>query len=105
MIISRDDLRFWDVRIRERRIRSKQLSPKQLQQHLDALPDVADKATISVPLDEPDERANERLRSTPQIRVTLTAPPDQLDIDDDDIEDDDDDDDDIDDDEDEDDLK
>ena len=44
MTITREDLRFWDVRTIERRIRRGQLPRKDFEKHLKGLPDVADKA-------------------------------------------------------------
>lgn len=107
MIIQRTDPRFWDVRVTERRIRRSELTRADLEAHLNELPDVAERATISVPLDEPEARVRER---RPMVKV---SPPisrlggadkrldDDLDDDDDDLVDDldeDDDDDDLDDD-------
>ena len=67
MIIQRNDARFWDVRLLERRVRRNELTRKDLEAQLASLPDVADKATESKPLEEPDERRAER-RS--MVRVT-----------------------------------
>ena len=44
MTITREDLRFWDVRTAERRIRRGELSQRELEKHVKALPDVAEKA-------------------------------------------------------------
>ncbi len=98
MLISRDDLRFWDVRTRERRLRRGEVVMTEIFARLDSLPDATDKATLSSPLEEPDERANER-RAVPYVRVTMPPPRDDSDLDDlDDLDDDDDDEDDDDDD-------
>ncbi|MCS6912400.1 MAG: hypothetical protein RMK29_07795 [Myxococcales bacterium] len=75
MLISRDDPRFWDVRTRERRIRRGEISLREVEEYLQSLPDVSDKATISVPLEEPDERARERRPQKPIIRATPPPPP------------------------------
>lgn len=97
MLITRDDLRFWDVRTRERRIRQGELTPNEVKEQLAALHDSGDKATISAPLEEPDDRAHER-RPVMMVRVTPPDPRSVLDLDDlDDIDDDEDDDDDLDD--------
>ena len=53
MTISREDPRFWDVRLLERRIRHGLLNKKDVEKHLKTLPDVADKAAPAV-LDEED---------------------------------------------------
>lgn len=74
MLISRDDPRFWDVRTRERRIRRGEISLQEVEEYLKALPDVSAKATISVPLEEPDERARERRPQHPIIRATPPPP-------------------------------
>ena len=102
MLISRDDPRFWDVRTRERRLRAGEMETAEVEAHLEALPDVTEKATASNPLDEPDERAHERRAHVPYVRVTMPPPRDESDDDlyDDDDEDDEDDDDDDDDDDD-----
>jgi len=94
---------FWDVRVQERRLRRGELNEKQLNEYLQSLPDVADKATASVPLEEPIERPVPR---RPQVRITA-APASRRDMDldaddlDSDLIDDEDDDDDLDDDDDE----
>ena len=44
MTITREDLRFWDVRTIERRIRRGLVGRKDYDKHLKSLPDVADKA-------------------------------------------------------------
>ena len=59
---------LWDVRILERRLRRGEVSDKQLQAYLQTLPDVADKATASIPLEEPIERPPPR---RPQVRRSL----------------------------------
>ena len=64
--VSNDPI-FWDVRVQERRLRRGELTEKQINAHLQALPDVADKATVSVPLEEPIERPPPR---RPQVRIT-----------------------------------
>lgn len=93
---------FWDVRVQERRLRRGELTEKQIQAHIQTLPDVSDKATASVPLEEPIERPPPR---RPQVRITAApATRRDMDIDLDDldadlIDDEDDDDDDLDDDE------
>jgi len=99
--VSNDPI-FWDVRVQERRLRRGELTEKQLNEHLQSLPDVADKATVSTPLEEPIERPPPR---RPQVRITA-APAVRRDLDgDDDLDgdliDDDDDDDDLDDEDDE----
>jgi hypothetical protein len=58
MTITRDDPRFWDVRLLERRIRHGQLNHKDVEKHLKSLPDVADKAAPMV-LDEDDDAADD----------------------------------------------
>ena len=103
MIIQRTDPRFWDVRVVARRIRRSELSRADLETHLNALPDVADRSTPSIPVEEPEARVRER---RPMVKVS--PPPaisrlgadksrlDDLDVDDDlddDIDDDEDDDD------------
>ncbi|MFO0622749.1 MAG: hypothetical protein U0745_15255 [Polyangia bacterium] len=69
---------FWDVRVQERRLRRGELTEKQLIEHLQSLPDVADKATASVPLEEPIERPPPR---RPQVRITA-APVSRREMDD-----------------------
>ena len=100
--VSNDPI-FWDVRVQERRLRRGELTEKQINAHLQALPDVADKATVSVPLEEPIESPPPR---RPQVRITA-APLSRRDSEDGDdletdlLDDDEDDDDDLDDEEDE----
>lgn len=67
MIIQRTDPRFWDVRVVERRIRRNELTRSDLDTHLGTLPDVADRSTPSVPLDEPEARVRER---RPLVKVS-----------------------------------
>lgn len=108
MIIQRTDPRFWDVRVVERRVRRNELTRSDLETHLAALPDVSERATLSVPLDEPEARVRERrplVKVSPPAISRLGAGKglDDLDGDidddlDDDLDDDDDDDDDLDDD-------
>jgi hypothetical protein len=43
MTITRDDPRFWDVRLLERRLRKGQISKKDYEKYLKSLPDAADK--------------------------------------------------------------
>lgn len=107
MIIQRTDPRFWDVRVIERRIRRGELTRAEHEAHQNALPDVTDLSTPSVPVEEPEARVRER---RPAVRVTpppsigrLGADKSHLeDIDDDLMMDDEDDDDDLDDDDDDD---
>ena len=102
MLINRDDPRFWDMRTRDRRIRRGELTLQDVEAHLMALPEVGEKATISVPLEEPDERARERRAAANFVRATMPPPSkdddfddlDDLDDEDDEDEDDDDEDDD-----------
>lgn len=90
---------LWDVRILERRLRRGEVSDKQLQAYLQTLPDVADKATASIPLEEPIERPpprrpQVRITAAPAVRRDMDLDSDELDsdlIDDDDDDDDDDD--------------
>ena len=69
--VSNDPI-FWDVRVQERRLRRGELTEKQLLEHLQNLPDVADKATVSVPLEEPIERPPPR---RPMVRITAAPSP------------------------------
>lgn len=94
MLISKEDPRFWDVRTRERRLRRGEMTQTELEARAAALPDVAEKATESKPLDEPDERAHERRMNLPYIRVTMPENDGSEldDLDDDDLDDEDDDD-------------
>jgi hypothetical protein len=43
MTITRDDPRFWDVRLLERRLRKGQISKKDYEKYLKSLPDAAEK--------------------------------------------------------------
>jgi hypothetical protein len=67
MIIQRTDPRFWDVRVVDRRIRRSEISRADLDAHLGELPDVAERSTPSVPLDEPEARVRER---RPLVKVS-----------------------------------
>ena len=85
MIIQRTDPAFWEVRTLERRLRRGELTQKALEEHISTLPDVADKATASRPLEEPIERVQPR---RPAVRITAAPPSSRLLDDDDDIDDD-----------------
>jgi hypothetical protein len=102
MIIQRNDPAFWEVRTLERRVRRGELTRKAVEEHLNALPDVTDKATASRPLEEPIERI---LPRRPAVRITAAPPTSRSlddELDDELLADDDDDDDDLDDEDDED---
>ena len=71
MIIQRNDPAFWEVRTLERRLRRGELTQKALEEHIAQLPDVADKATASRPLEEPIERIAPR---RPAVRITAVDP-------------------------------
>lgn len=92
MIIQRNEPAFWEVRTLERRVRRGELTRKAVEEHLNALPDVTDKATASRPLEEPIERI---LPRRPAVRITAAPPSRSLDdeLDDELLADDDDDDD------------
>src|SRR5882724_2132124 len=79
MIIQRNDPAFWEVRTLERRVRRGELTRKAVDEHLNALPDVTDKATASRPLEEPIERIQPR---RPAVRITAAPPSRSLDGDD-----------------------
>ena len=86
MIIHRNDPAFWEVRTLERRLRRGELTQKALEEHIAGLPDVADKATASRPLEEPIERVQPR---RPAVRITAAPPSSRLlDEDDDDLDED-----------------
>ncbi len=53
MTITREDLRFWDVRTLERRVRRGQLSQKDVEKHVKSLPDSSDK--IATPESEAED--------------------------------------------------
>ena len=78
MIIQRNDPAFWEVRTLERRVRRGELTRKGVEEHLNALPDVTDKATASRPLEEPIERI---LPRRPAVRITAAPPSRSLDDD------------------------
>ena len=91
MIIQRNDPAFWEVRTLERRVRRGELTRKGVEEHLNALPDVTDKATASRPAGRAD-RAHPVPRR-PAVRITAAPPSRSLDDDlDDDLLDDDEDD-------------
>jgi hypothetical protein len=71
MIIQRNDPAFWEVRTLERRIRRGELTRQAVEDHLNGLPDVTDKATASKPLEEPIERMQPR---RPAVRITAAPP-------------------------------
>ena len=52
MTISRDDLRYWDVRTLERRLRTGQVTKKDYEKHLKALPDSVD---CAAPIERDDD--------------------------------------------------
>ncbi len=57
MTITREDLRFWDVRTIERRIRRGLIPRKDYDKHLKSLPDIADKAAPLELSDDDDDDA------------------------------------------------
>jgi hypothetical protein len=59
MTISRDDLRYWDVRTLERRLRTGQVTKKDYEKYLKSLPDSADHAAPSEGDDDDDDDADE----------------------------------------------
>ena len=56
MTITKEDLRFWDVRTIDRRIRRGQVNRRDYDKHVKSLPDVADKAA---PIELTDEERAE----------------------------------------------
>jgi hypothetical protein len=62
MNITREDLRFWDVRTVDRRVRRGLVTRKDYEKHLKSLPDVADKAQpIELAEEEQPEDQGEQL--------------------------------------------
>jgi hypothetical protein len=55
MTITREDLRFWDVRTIERRIRRGLIPRKDYDKHLKSLPDIAEKAAPLELSDDDDD--------------------------------------------------
>jgi hypothetical protein len=83
MLIQRTDPRFWDVRLFERRLRRGELTRAEIDAHLLTLPDTTEKATVSLPLDEPDDRPRRRLAAK-KAATPLQALRASIDLDDDD---------------------
>jgi hypothetical protein len=58
MTISRDDLRYWDMRTLERRLRRGQVAKKDYEKYLKSLPDSAEKVAPPGDGDDEDDEAD-----------------------------------------------